>query len=54
MDSFERREQKRRWAQSNPDKVRQSNRNWRFAFQKRYNDAARERMRRYRRRLRVT
>lgn len=54
MQQWERRLAKLNWAKNNPDAVRAANRRWRKANQKRYNEAAKARMQRYRQRLRVT
>jgi len=43
-----RREQKRRWALNNPDKVRWANQRWRSANESKIRRQARERMRRWR------
>ncbi len=54
MTDWERREAKRMWALNNPEKVRAANKLWRQTFRNRYNAATAARMRRYRRKLRVT
>lgn len=54
MTGWERRQSKRQWAMNHRDQVRLSNKRWRQTFRTRTNAQAAIRMKRYRKRLRVT